>query len=330
MNSQARVILVTAATSTTKACRVFAADVAVVEEASQVGEAEVVAALSQPLRHRKLKKAILVGDPKQLGATVISSLTSEFSQQAKLSLMERMMACGLHTCFLNTQYRMHPVIAATTSNNFYNGALTNHPSVQGRPDSVAFAQWSRDFSGTLTNSLMVAVSHDMEVFREVDGHSLINTKHLALIQHCVEGMIAKGIEGNKILVISFYAAQRHQIARLFKHLALPIRVSTVDGSQSDESAAVIVDLVNPGQGYGGGYIKDVRRTNVALSRAQDGLVIIASPEMVRGQEGTRGVEVWTRIIHSYQNRGALTAVSVNSGDVCRRLGLPGLGYSLAR
>jgi superfamily I DNA and/or RNA helicase len=59
---------------------------------------------------------------------------------------------------------------------------------------------------------------------------------------------------------------------LFKALGINIMIKSVDASQGKEKSFVILDMVTPGATqYTMGFLKDLRRINVALSRAEDGL-----------------------------------------------------------
>ena len=69
----------------------------------------------------------LVGDPVQLPATVISARASAACYER--SLFSRLQGGGFPVQMLDTQYRMHPRIAAFPSAEFYGGALRNGDGV---------------------------------------------------------------------------------------------------------------------------------------------------------------------------------------------------------
>jgi senataxin len=74
-------------------------------------------------------RCVLVGDPQQLPATVLSQKSRALSFDR--SLFERLMQAGWPVKVLTVQYRMHPQIRHFPSNHFYHGALIvrtlNHP-----------------------------------------------------------------------------------------------------------------------------------------------------------------------------------------------------------
>ena len=79
-------------------------DAVIVDEATQATELQTLI----PLKYRS-KLCILVGDPKQLPATVLSRAAAEKSFHQ--SLFQRMQDNGSPVCLLSVQYRMHPTIA---------------------------------------------------------------------------------------------------------------------------------------------------------------------------------------------------------------------------
>lgn len=76
------------------------------------------------------KRVILVGDQKQLPATTFSG-NSEQTGYCK-SLFERLLDAGYDKTMLTIQFRMHPKIRAFPSEQFYGGAITDHPSIGTR------------------------------------------------------------------------------------------------------------------------------------------------------------------------------------------------------
>merc|ERR1719483_919764 len=91
----------------------IAFDFIVVDESTQSVEPSTLI----PLRF-KAKAYVLVGDPQQLPATVISNV-----DQYKCSLFERFMKNGVKPCLLDVQYRMHEEIRKFPSLTFYDDKL---------------------------------------------------------------------------------------------------------------------------------------------------------------------------------------------------------------
>ena len=97
----------------------------VVDEAAQAVELATLI----PLQYG-CKKCILVGDPNQLPATVISRVSKRYGYER--SLFERLQTCGARVTMLDTQYRMHPDICRFPSTQFYGGKLKSSDSTLQR------------------------------------------------------------------------------------------------------------------------------------------------------------------------------------------------------
>lgn len=70
-------------------------------------------------------RVVLVGDPQQLPATILSKQSRNLAFDR--SLFERLMQAGWPVKMLSVQYRMHPHIRRFPSNHFYNGNLQVRP-----------------------------------------------------------------------------------------------------------------------------------------------------------------------------------------------------------
>ena len=93
-------------------------DVVIIDEAAQAVESSVLV----PLCHG-CTQVFLVGDPKQLPATVLSNTAADAGYNR--SMFQRFQAAGYPVHMLRTQYRMHPSICAFPSSEFYDSKLEN-------------------------------------------------------------------------------------------------------------------------------------------------------------------------------------------------------------
>ena len=230
---------------------------AVIDEATQSVEPAAYLALL------RAERAVLAGDHLQLPPTVLSAA----AQQGGLgvSLFERLV--GLHgdpvKVTLAEQHRMHEAIMRFPSDALYGGALRAHPAVAGRALDAAPLEMV-DTSG-----------RGFEESTPEGSDSKQNEGEAELVAAEVARVLALGVAPGELAVISPYDAQ---VQRL-RHLLAPwleegLEVDTVDGFQGREKDAVVVSLVRSNESGEVGFLADVRRMNVALTRARKKLVVV--------------------------------------------------------
>jgi ATP-dependent RNA/DNA helicase IGHMBP2 len=216
-------------------------------------------------------RVVLAGDPCQLPPTVVSPEAAKLG--FGVSLLERLVSLygDQITRRLDVQYRMHTDIMTFSSREFYDSALTADESVRNHHLC--------DLPGVITNPLTAnpvqfidtaGGGYDEE--REPDGESRLNSKEAALAARKVQSLLDSGIQPADIAVIAPYAAQ---VRLLREKLKVPgLEIDSVDGFQGREKEVVVLSLVRSNQEGDIGFLADVRRTNVALTRARRKLLVI--------------------------------------------------------
>jgi superfamily I DNA and/or RNA helicase len=187
--------------------------------------------------------------------------------------MERLVALygDRVTRLLTVQYRMHQAIMDFSSTEFYGGTVRADPSVAGhRLCDVPGVR-----PGPLTEKpvqFIDTAGAGFEEEREPDGESRLNPQEAALVERKVRALLEAGICAEDIAVITPYAAQ---VRLLRQRLAMPgLEIDSVDGFQGREKEAVILSLVRSNTEGELGFLKDIRRMNVALTRARRKLLVI--------------------------------------------------------
>ncbi|KAH0482392.1 MAG: uncharacterized protein KVP18_004510 [Porospora cf. gigantea A] len=269
-------------------------DTVVIDEASQGVELATLIPLT-----RGCRRLILVGDPKQLPATVFSRVACDLTYEQ--SLFQRLEKSGLHNVqMLSIQYRMHPEISAFPSKQFYDGTLHDAPNIN-----------------ELTQ-VPVDVWRDIPIFKPVVFFNVDSTEH-KLSQSYVNNdeadlccqliellwMVFPEIMGSpredlgwcsRVAIISPYAEQVRMIRGLLKTVLgvpqghhCPVDVNTVDGFQGQEKDYVIYSAVRAQATDGKiteksrvGFLADVRRMNVAVTRARLNLWVIGNAAHLQG------------------------------------------------
>jgi ATP-dependent RNA/DNA helicase IGHMBP2 len=242
-------------------------DLAVIDESAQATEPACWPAL---LRCNRL---VLAGDHCQLPPTILSREADE--QGLAVSLMERVV--GLHgddvTRRLDVQYRMNQAIMAFPSAALYEGTLQAHSSVaEHRLTDLAAVSTIPLTSTPLEFIDTAGADHDEET--EPGGESRRNPGEADLVCRKVRALLDAGVPAGGIGVIAPYAAQ---VRLLRDKLAVPeLEIDSVDGFQGREKEAVIISLVRSNPEGEIGFLAEVRRMNVAMTRARRKLLIVGN------------------------------------------------------
>lgn len=244
-------------------------DVLIVDEAGQCVEAEnLIPMILQP------KKCLLVGDTKQLPATVISQKARKLGYDR--SLMWRLIEdCKQHHMMLTIQYRMHPAIRQWPSKQFYRDKLQ---------DARQIAQRKSRAQDLYKHQVLGPCSFiDTTGNESSKDSSYENKKEASLVVEIIKYLFR--FAQFDIGVISFYAAQVILIDQLLrKNNIKGVRVHTVDGFQGDENDIIIISFVRSNQRQKVGFLSDFRRLNVAITRAKHSLIMLGNTDTLRGTD----------------------------------------------
>ena len=281
-------------------------DLVLIDEAAQASE---VAALV-PLRHG-CKAAVLVGDPQQLPATVLSA-----AARAGLytrSLFERLSDCGAGAMLLSVQYRMHPAIRSWPSRYFYNNRLEDSASVKSAPDEPFYA----------VPSLQPYLVFDVSAGRDARGpgaggsvHNLAEAALAAALYAKLKASLPAGAAAGRVGIVTPYRRQKQALRdaftrRMGEAVLAEVSIDTVDSFQGQEKDVIILSLVRaaeaPKGGAGGGqllrntlgFVTDMRRMNVALTRAKRALWVLGHADSL--QQSPQ----WADFLQDAQDRGLL-------------------------
>jgi ATP-dependent RNA/DNA helicase IGHMBP2 len=298
---RARVVCATLTLASHPALRGHRFDVVVVDEATQAVDPLLWIALGRAPR------AILGGDPCQLSPTLVDPEVAR-SPLGK-SLFERLHALHGDSLLrmLVTQHRMHADLMTFPSEAMYGGALVAHPAVaRHRLEDLpgVTPDPSRDAPLVLIDAAG-AGWHDAR--REPDG-STQNPAFAERTAREVRRLASRGVPVHDIGVITAYDAQvgllRGQLADL---VSAGLDVSSIDGFQGREKEAIVLDLVRSNDDGDLGFLTDLRRVNVALTRARRALVVVAD-------SATLGAHAfYRRMLESFEILGCWVSVFADDG-----------------
>jgi ATP-dependent RNA/DNA helicase IGHMBP2 len=244
-------------------------------------------------------RVVLAGDHCQLPPTVLSREAAH--QGFGVSLLERLVSqYGERvTRRLDVQYRMHEAIMGFTSHEFYEGELIADTTVAGHRLCDLPGVRAEPLTEQPVQFIDTAgASYDEEV--EPDGESRLNPQEAVLVARKVRALMQAGVSASDIAVIAPYAAQ---VRRLRELLSMPgLEIDSVDGFQGREKEAVVLSLVRSNNEGEIGFLADVRRLNVALTRARRKLLVI-------GDSATLSVlPFYRRLFEYFETLGAYQTV----------------------
>ena len=244
---------------------------------------------------RRATRVILAGDHCQLPPTVksIAALRAGLGK----TLMERIAENKPEVVtLLKIQYRMNEEIMRFSSDWFYHGEVESAPQIKYRSiledDSpITWIDTSNEENQvTIEGDDVVSGEKrdDMNFHEQFVGESFgrINKAEadltlLTLAEYLTQVGKRRVLEESiDVGIISPYRAQVQYLKRLlkkyefFKPYRRLISVNTVDGFQGQERDVILISLVRSNDEGQIGFLKDLRRMNVAMTRARMKLIIL--------------------------------------------------------
>jgi len=263
----------------------------IIDEACQANELSTLIPMTLSNAH-----CVLVGDPKQLPATV-KSLNAK---QAKFdrSLFERLMVAGMRCNLLTVQYRMHPQIRMFPSSIFYSNALIDAPGLAKIRDLPSHRCWPFQpymvFDAVDGQEIQAA---SFSRYNQVEASFIID-----LLEKYYQLFPLVDDSTQKVVVLSGYRKQCELIQNMLHQkptLGQLISVSTIDAFQGQEGDLVILSCVRT-SANDIGFVSDMRRLNVALTRAKSSLWIVCKCEAVSK------FNFWKALLKNAKERGCYT------------------------
>lgn len=312
--------------------------VMIVEEAGQVLEAHILAALVP-----SIAQLIMIGDPLQLRPNLNNyKLSVDNPQTGEVykfdrSLMERLSKSGLHMSRLDVQRRMRPEISSLIRNTLYDGLVDKqnveeYPNVLGMNRNVYFLSHCYQECGGGEDSVSKHNEYEVEMIYGLVKHILRqgrygNSPDSIVILSAYLGQIPKihdKLKGEMTTVID-----DRDVAQLAEQgveldvaevkeveLSKRVRVRTLDNFQGEEGDIIILSLVrNAGTRFvkgdtdlkydktiraSVGFLRSINRTNVALSRAKHGMYILGNaPELAAASQ------MWETVLRELNSKSLI-------------------------
>ncbi|MFO7916174.1 MAG: IGHMBP2 family helicase [Candidatus Krumholzibacteriales bacterium] len=275
-------------------------DLLVLDEATQSTEPEALIPLV------KADRAILAGDHRQLPPTILNKEAGE--KGLAVSLFERLLEVHGDKIkeMLKVQYRMNSVIMNFPSREFYSGELIAHSSVK---------DWDISDLG-LNLPLQGLMKEVFDPARPVvfldtresgsreerirDSKSFYNRVEAELAAEILETAMETGMNPENVALISPYKDQAEWIRSRIDNER--IEIDTVDGFQGREKEMIVLSLVRTNDRGNIGFLNDLRRLNVSLTRAKKKLAVIGHSPTISSDRCYQRLIDYVKEAGGYLNR----------------------------
>ncbi len=252
---------------------------------------------------------IMAGDHKQLPPTILSE---EAAKHLQITLFERLLKVYGDRIkeMLRVQYRMNRVIMDFPNRMFYGGKLIAHESVANHT--------LRDLGVTpevlkgLPKPLPFVLDPDRPViFADTLGRSperqrrgstsYYNEGEAEFVLKVVRALLDLKVRPEDIGVISPYDDQVDLIRGVFHENGIPeeVEVKTVDGFQGREKEVIVVSFVRSNDRGEIGFLNDVRRLNVAITRPKRKLITVGDSLTLKVHPVYDGFVRYSRKVKGY-------------------------------
>eukprot|EP00916_Digyalum_oweni_P007099 GHVL01012057.1.p1 GENE.GHVL01012057.1~~GHVL01012057.1.p1 ORF type:complete len:441 (+),score=140.49 GHVL01012057.1:176-1498(+) len=263
----------------------------IIDEAAQAIELSTII----PLRWG-VGRLIMIGDPQQLPATVLSKTAASFGYQQ--SLFQRFQSSGYPVQQLTIQYRMHPTICQFPSNEFYDGRLITDETVMKRQPLLLTMKLPHIYGPLQFYDIeSIECRKNKSIYNDIEASFIVQ-----LISHIIQSDIQeynnnyfRNINLSNISIITPYKEQVYIIKKYLLKYGYEyndIQVATTDSFQGRENMIIIISCVRASSLVDKnvtndnnvtddmyirrilGFICDCRRMNVGFTRARDALWVI--------------------------------------------------------
>jgi superfamily I DNA and/or RNA helicase len=297
----ARLIFTTCAGAALGLLRTEIFDVVIIDEASQQTEPATLVPLV-----KGCSRALLVGDHVQLRATVQQTavLTGY-----NVSLFERHFnlpsRIGVAKVMLDTQYRMHRDVCAFSAAEFYNKRLNTAVEDFSRPLPVSLFPWPLQ---NRTIWVECAGNEDLGSRSKANLGQVELCKRVIQLLRTSPSITARSSDSTSsstcdskpsasIVILTPYTRQKDALALAISNT----EVSSIDGFQGREADIVVFVTVRSNSHYDMGFLADMRRLNVVMTRAKTATIVIGNKNTLAGVccqpiEVDESRNVWRRLI----------------------------------
>jgi hypothetical protein len=287
--------------------------VVIVEEAAEILEPSLLAALNNRVEH-----LILIGDQQQLSPKV-DTYELKKNYNFHVSMMERLIKSKYQYRALRTQNRMRPEFSALLK-DIYPDLKDNLLRVQDNHKLDCLEKSMFFWSHTCLEE-----GHEKKAISQ--SKSKKNRDEAEMVVTLVLFLLTNGARASQITVLAAYLGQQVLIRELLrkeeKHRSNlfhqkdsedVVQVQTIDMYQGDENDYVIISLVRSNNNGDIGFLNEMNRRCVAQSRAKCGLYFVGNVSTVTATRKSRS-SAWAYLVDSMR---AAKCVGANIEIQCCR------------
>ena len=272
----------------------------VIDESTQSQEVETLLTMLKGSKH-----VTLVGDPQQLSPTILHPKGKQTGMH--ISLFERIMKLKPdNNKLLTIQYRMHPKIAEFISDIFYESKLTNGVNEKDRTK----IDFDTKFNWPKKNFPIVFVNVEGKNQISASGTSYVNEMECFTLLYLIMKKFPKE-EIKNSCIITPYLGQKDLIEEMFIDHKIEMEVSSVDSFQGQERDYIIINTVRNNDNNEIGFLKDVKRLNVSISRAKYGLIIIGNADCLYNAKIGDKYSIWRRYINYLERNDVIVTYNMD-------------------
>lgn len=247
-------------------------DMVAIDEATQATEPSCLISMLRG------SKVVMAGDHKQLPPTILNR-EAERGGLAN-TLFERLLE--LHgdriKGMLTIQYRMNTDIMDFPNAHFYEGQLQADNAVANHTLDISVKGEGLVAEACRPKRVVVFFDTAGGAPERSRGRSTSkeNEREAELTEETVTTLISSGVQPEVIGVISPYDDQVDLLSRKLDEPGLEIK--TVDGFQGREKDVIVLSFVRSNERDQMGFLTDLRRLNVSITRARKKLIMIGDSE----------------------------------------------------
>ncbi|KAI1750021.1 P-loop containing nucleoside triphosphate hydrolase protein [Xylaria castorea] len=311
---------------TTTAASIYASEIqsavpgiVIVEEAGEILESHILAAMGPTTKH-----LIQIGDHKQLRPKAKNyklSVEAGNGYDLNRSSFERLILQGSPSCILSNQHRMRPEISELIKHNY--PALRDAQNTHNRPHLLGFQD-----DVIFVNHSYPETTHDVlnDKSDPMMKSSKQNLYEADMVLKCVRYLGQQNYKTDNLVILTPYLGQlsllREKLSQdhdpvlsdFDSHDLVnagilpvasadvnkkPIRLSTIDNYQGEESDIVVASLTRSNGDGEIGFMAAPERLNVLISRARNALIMIGNADTF--MNANKGRDEWIKLFNNLKS-----------------------------